>query len=167
MTRSIRRQLPLTTNVQPVGDFAHVLELIDEAADERERAGLVLAIPTRFLAAQLVTSWISAAVDLDLWPDEWPGYIDLIDIGLDIAQNRPALPTDLPVLLVSEPSTGRVLASAYLRDEQRVHELHSLNRGRPQADGGSWLELDQPITAGWLLTLPADAEGPDLVWGPQ
>ncbi|HKE72128.1 MAG TPA: bacterial transcriptional activator domain-containing protein [Acidimicrobiales bacterium] len=48
------------------------------------------------------------------------------------------------------------LAEAHLGDGTRWRELFALNRGRPQPDGGAWVEPGT-IRPGWLLAVPGTA----------
>ena len=49
------------------------------------------------------------------------------------------------------------IAERALGDGQRWREIHDLNTGRPQPDGGSLARGDLLIQPGWVLRLPGDA----------
>ncbi|WP_433717712.1 hypothetical protein ACQP2Y_26370 [Actinoplanes sp. CA-051413] len=57
------------------------------------------------------------------------------------------------------------IAERFLGDGDRLDEIFELNRGRLQADGNR-LTVPDEIESGWVLRMPADAEGPGLETGP-
>ncbi|WP_432827562.1 S8 family serine peptidase [Dactylosporangium sp. CA-092794] len=61
--------------------------------------------------------------------------------------------------------TLAAIANRLLGSADRAGEIFDLNAGRTQPDGG---RLTDPSTlhAGWILTLPWDAVGPGVVYGP-
>jgi hypothetical protein len=57
------------------------------------------------------------------------------------------------------------IAERFLGDGERLDEIFELNRDRPQPDGGR-LTVPDEIESGWVLRMPADADGPGLEYGP-
>jgi hypothetical protein len=57
------------------------------------------------------------------------------------------------------------IAERFLGDGDRLDEIFELNRGRLQADGNR-LTVPDEIESGWVLRMPADAEGPGLETAP-
>jgi hypothetical protein len=57
------------------------------------------------------------------------------------------------------------IAANTLGDGNRYREILELNRGRLQPDGGR-LEDPAVLNVGWVLQLPADAQGPGVQTGP-
>lgn len=72
-----------------------------------------------------------------------------------------------PKFYLVQPPRGRQhdslwdIAQRYLGDGHRYGEIYALNEGRLQPDG-SVLKLAGVIRPGWILALPADAQGPGL-----
>ncbi|GIG03095.1 LysM peptidoglycan-binding domain-containing protein [Catellatospora citrea] len=57
------------------------------------------------------------------------------------------------------------IAARTLGDGNRFREIFELNRNRPQPDGGSLTDPAR-LTPGWVLALPAGADGPEVTVGP-
>ncbi|MFC0530938.1 hypothetical protein [Phytohabitans kaempferiae] len=56
------------------------------------------------------------------------------------------------------------IAAKTLGDGRRYREIFDLNEGRPQPDGGQMVDATT-VEPGWILILPADAQGPDVITG--
>ncbi|WFE25482.1 hypothetical protein O7623_19045 [Solwaraspora sp. WMMD791] len=56
------------------------------------------------------------------------------------------------------------IAVKTLGDGTRYREILLLNQGRPQPDGGQLVDATT-VEPGWILILPADAAGPDVLTG--
>lgn len=64
--------------------------------------------------------------------------------------------------VVPEGSPGlSAIADLTLGDAERAEEIHELNTGRTQADGGA-LGEDRQVLAGWRLVLPFDSGGENV-----
>jgi hypothetical protein len=63
-----------------------------------------------------------------------------------------------------EPEFLFAIAQRYLGDGDRFDEIFELNKGRRQPDGGA-LTVPTSLNPGWVLILPADAEGPGVQFG--
>ncbi|RWZ68184.1 hypothetical protein ELQ92_02810 [Labedella populi] len=63
-----------------------------------------------------------------------------------------------------EPEFLFAIAQRYLGDGNRFTEIFELNEGRRQPDGGA-LTVPTSLNPGWILLLPADAEGPGVQFG--
>ncbi|MFC7387045.1 LysM peptidoglycan-binding domain-containing protein [Sphaerisporangium rhizosphaerae] len=59
------------------------------------------------------------------------------------------------------PDSLTAIAARTLGDANRAGEIFQLNAGRPQSDGSS-LRDPRELRPGWILRLPADANGPDV-----
>ncbi|MET8161609.1 hypothetical protein ABZT47_35070 [Sphaerisporangium sp. NPDC005289] len=59
------------------------------------------------------------------------------------------------------PDSLTAIAARTLGDVNRAGEIFQLNAGRPQSDGSS-LRDPRELRPGWILRLPADANGPDV-----
>src|SRR5262245_22968125 len=57
------------------------------------------------------------------------------------------------------------IAAETLGDGNRYREIFELNKGRKQHDGRAMTEPTE-LEEGWILILPADAEGPGVRTGP-
>lgn len=57
------------------------------------------------------------------------------------------------------------IAARYLGDGNRYREIVDINIGRPQPGGGA-LTDPEILVPGWVLQMPADAEGAGIVTGP-
>lgn len=88
------------------------------------------------------------------------------------AQAPAQIDPDVPVkfYIVARNAQGETeflfeLAERFLGNGDRYNEIFDLNVGRPQPGGGV---LTDPavIKPGWVLQLPADAEGPNIQSGP-
>ncbi|MER5884218.1 hypothetical protein ABT160_10345, partial [Streptomyces sp. NPDC001941] len=63
-----------------------------------------------------------------------------------------------------EPEFLFAIAEKVLGDGNRFNEIFTLNKGRPQPDGGV-MRTATNIAPGWILVLPADAKGPGVQQG--
>jgi hypothetical protein len=97
------------------------------------------------------------------WPSDRP---ELVSPVMD--QHRRLLPGDRVVKLYEvRPAEGRHhdtlwgIAERFLGDGLRYREIFDLNEGRAQPDGRT-LSKPSLIHAGWVLLLPADAQGDGL-----
>lgn len=64
-----------------------------------------------------------------------------------------------------EPEFLFAIAQRFLGDGNRYEEIFELNEGRPQPDGSALTEPTS-LNPGWILQLPADAEGEGVQFGP-
>ena len=83
--------------------------------------------------------------------------------AVDAAAEEPLRPaatgghTEAPVWRVEPRDTLWGIAETTLNDGLRWREIHQLNVGRRQPDGGALRAGDDLIRPGWILTLPRDA----------
>lgn len=175
-------QLPAATLVKVVALVAWAGWLylsLAVVADIAGRAGgrspwrlpLPLAGRPQALAGRLVAS---AALISALWwqPARSPAAASPAPI---LGRARPAAATDqaTPVNAVTLSPGTKVhvvrpgdwlskIAAAHLGSWRRYPEIVALNLGRPQADGQALVDEDL-IRPGWVLAMPADAVGVDVV----
>jgi len=64
-----------------------------------------------------------------------------------------------------EPEFLFAIAQRFLGDGNRFGEIFDLNEGRPQPDGSA-MTVATSLSPGWILQLPADAQGDGLQFGP-
>ncbi|MDI6105617.1 hypothetical protein QLQ12_44260 [Actinoplanes sp. NEAU-A12] len=64
-----------------------------------------------------------------------------------------------------EPEFLYEIAERFLGNGERHPEIFELNKGRPQPDGRA-LTKPEEVEPGWILQLPEDAKGPEIVVGP-
>lgn len=87
------------------------------------------------------------------------------------AESVPADPSDpVPFYIVQSSADGQPeflfeIAQRFLGDGNRFNEIFDLNKGRKQPDGGA-LTVPTSLDPGWVLQLPADAQGAGLQVGP-
>lgn len=178
-------QLPTATLVKVVAlvAWAGWFQLsLAVAADVAGRVGgrgpwhlpLPLAGRSQALAGRLVAS---AALVSALWwqPARAPaaaatpdanavGWVATVAAGAPVvaAAELPPLVAGTKVHLVRPGDWLSKIAEAHLGSWRRYPEIVALNLGRPQPDGHALVDEDL-IRPGWVLAMPADAVGVDVV----
>lgn len=100
-----------------------------------------------------------------------PGSSAVSGGGTIARQEVPRGSTGAQYYLVPQASglTVADVAGRVLGDRALAPQVFALNRGRPQPDGSTLQEIDQPLHVGWRLVLPAGAttvgQSPDVRTG--
>ncbi len=174
--RPAARRLPLLGASHGLAHqlVATALLLVPAAANLQ---AMPVAALTRAASDHAVAAAIRPAATATLIADEWGARVGGGAVpGADCVASPPTVtpvgapaPAQRPAhkMYVVQPPHDRHydslwdIAARHLGDGRRYHEIYELNRGRPQPDGGE-LTRASLIQPGWVLLLPADADGPGV-----
>jgi hypothetical protein len=90
-----------------------------------------------------------------------------VALAVALLPQNPSAPADTGHYYVVGDGSAYLfqIAADTLGDGRRFRELEALNVGRAQSDGGA-LDGSDRVRVGWVLALPADAQGPGVMTGP-